>query len=245
MTSPPAKIDPVEQALFLDVDGTLLDIREHPHAVSADAGLVTTLRHTCHSMGGAMALISGRGLSDIDRIFGPTRFSAAGAHGSEIRLGNTLLETAEADDVPGDVVDALHRFVDANDGLLLERKATGVSLHYRRAPELESACRAIVADILGDLGPDFRLIDGKMVLEIAPRAHTKGEAIRTFLEYEPFHGRRPVFIGDDVTDEDGFIAANDLGGLSIRVGEIETSEARYSLDGVPAVHRWLAGILGP
>lgn len=240
MKNPPVNIDAAETALFLDVDGTLLDIEDDPKAVSARPDLIAMLESAADSVDGALALVSGRGLAEIDRIFTPARFPAAGAHGSEIRLDGKTLTMESVSDIPEPVIGSLEDFADANEGLLLERKATGVSLHYRRAPDLEAVCRALVSDILDDLGPEFRLIDGKMVLEIAPRAHSKGEAIRTMLRHDPFRNRRPVFVGDDVTDEDGFAVVNELGGLSIRVGDLDASEARCSLTDVDAVRRWLA-----
>ena len=141
--------------------------------------------------------------------------------------------------MPAKNLERLIRFVDEHDGLLLERKHGGVSLHYRGAPELEKPSRDAVEREMAELGDAYRLIAGKMVFEIAPRGHDKGEAIRTFLSWAPFSGRVPLFVGDDVTDEDGFRVANELGGASIRVGAIEESEARHALPDVAAVRRWL------
>jgi len=145
--------------------------------------------------------------------------------------------------LPDSVTGHLAAFADAHDGLLLERKHGGVSLHYRRAPTLEAACRDAVADVLAVVaGNGYRLIAGKMVLEIAPRGHDKGAAIRTFLSCSPFAGRKPLFAGDDVTDEDGFRVANELGGGSVRVGAIEGSEARHALPDVAALRQWLSSM---
>ena len=126
----------------------------------------------------------------------------------------------------------------------MEKKSAGLALHYRRAPRLETACREFVDGLMQALGPDFRLIDGKMVLEIAPCSHHKGEAIRELLQHDPFCGRRPVFVGDDVTDEDGFRVVNELGGLSIRVGYGNETAARYALHDVASVRDWLRSVAG-
>jgi len=239
MSRPPDHISSAETALFLDVDGTLVDIQEDPSSVRADAGLVAMLERLADELGGALALVSGRSLAEIDRVFAPSAFPAAGAHGSELRVDGYAPESDPPPTVPERVRREAESFVDDRSGLLLEHKSNGLSLHYRRAPELEAASRDFVQAQLEQLGDEFRLIDGKMVLEIAPRAHSKGEAIRTLLEHGPFRDRRPVFVGDDVTDEDGFLAANALDGLSVRVGDIEASAARYSLPDVAAVRRWL------
>jgi len=241
MTAPPQKQDSRDVALFLDVDGTLVEIEEHPQAVHAEAELVNELEQVADSLGGALALISGRALADLDRMFRPAVFAAAGAHGTEMRLHGGSLHAADVESLPADVVAEVERFVARHEGLLLEHKTAGLSLHYRQAPAMEGEARRFVDGVMRRLGTEYRLIDGKKVLEIAPRAHSKGEAIRTFMDHAPFGGRRPVFVGDDVTDEDGFRAVNELGGLSIRVGELDGSVARYTLSGVADVRRWLCG----
>ena len=239
MSAAPRNLDPDAVALFLDVDGTLLAIRENPADVHADDALVGVLEQCFDRLGGAMALISGRSVEEVDRIFAPATFPTAGAHGSELRGSDGETVSAVDEPMPQAAVDALEAFAARHDGLLLEHKRGGVSLHYRRAPALEAECRQLADELLAELGDAFRLIAGKMVFEIAPRAHDKGAAIRQFLEAPPFAGRTPVFLGDDVTDEDGFRVVNALGGLSIRVGDIEHSEAHYRLAGVDDVQSWL------
>jgi trehalose 6-phosphate phosphatase len=127
---------------------------------------------------------------------------------------------------------------------LLEEKRSGASLHYRRAPQLEAPCKALVGQLLPKIDEDFRLIAGKMVLELAPIDHNKGAAITEMMRREPFSGRRAVFVGDDVTDEDGFLAVNAMGGITIRVGGSRGSAAEYALPDVAAVRRWLESIEG-
>ena len=188
---------------------------------------------------GALALVSGRSLAEIDRMFRPALFPAAGAHGAEMRFSCGEKAGVQGLALPDEVIDRLEDFVAASDGLLLEHKPAGASLHYRRAPELEADARALAERIIDGLGPDYRLIDGKMVLEIAPCSHSKGEAIRAFMQRPPYRNRQPVFLGDDVTDEDGFGAANELGGISIKVGNDGGSVARFRLGGVDEVRRWM------
>ena len=235
----PDKLDPNAVALFLDVDGTLLEIRNNPADVSADANLVGLLETCFDLLGGAMALVSGRSVAEIDRIFAPAVFPVAGAHGAELRFDGGKIVSVAHDPLPQDALVSIQDFAAAHEGLLLEHKRGGVSLHYRRAPELESRCRELVTRVLAEIGDSFRLISGKMGFEIAPFAYDKGAAIRTFLENPPFAGRVPVFLGDDVTDEDGFRVVNELAGTSIRIGDIEHSAAHYRLDDVAAVRPWL------
>lgn len=239
MTTRPAPIDATDSALFLDVDGTLLAIEPHPDQVVADASLRALLDRLSRNLGGALALISGRTITAIDRIFAPLQLPAAGAHGTELRVstGASIDDASHA--LPGHVLAALQDFAGSHEGLLLEPKPGGASLHYRRAPELEAACRRLLHSLQDELGPEYRLIDGKMVLELAPLAASKGEAIRALMHEAPFAGRLPVFVGDDTTDEDGFRVVNAMGGTSIRVGRLDGSAAVHVLDDVDAVREWL------
>lgn len=239
-------MDPDAIGLFLDVDGTLLEIRDTPSAVVADQDL-RKLLHDCQAvLGGALCLVSGRSIAEVDRIMAPARYDAvAGAHGAELRIAGKRIPNETTASFPAAAAQDLQSFADRHDGLLLERKQGGVSLHFRKAPTLEPECRAAVTSLLGKLGDDFRLIAGKMVFEIAPAAHNKGAAIRRACAESPFADRTPVFIGDDVTDEDGFEAVNRLGGVTVRVGGNDDSAAKFTLPDVAAVRAWLrAAILG-
>ena len=244
MAAPPDNLDPSNLALFLDVDGTLLDIEDHPADVRADRPLVAMLAKISAGLGGAVSLISGRELADIDRIFAPARFAAAGAHGSELRQHPDDPVAITQSSLPSPVLARIRTFVEQNAGLLLEEKRGGASLHYRRAPQLEEQCKALVQELLPEIENDFRLIAGKMVLELAPIDHNKGAAITEMMRREPFSGRRAVFVGDDVTDEDGFLAVNAMGGITIRVGGNRGSAAEYALADVAGVRRWLESIEG-
>jgi trehalose 6-phosphate phosphatase len=225
MPAPPDNLDPSNLALFLDVDGTLLDIEDHPADVRADPSLVAMLAKISTGLGGAMSLISGRQIADIDRIFAPVRFAAAGAHGSELRQHPDDSVAITQTSLPAPLIAQIRTFVEQNPDLLLEEKRGGVSLHYRRAPQLEKQCKAFVQTLLPEIEKDFRLIAGKMVLELAPIDHDKGAAITEM-------------------DEDGFLAVNAMGGITIRVGGNRGSAAEYALPDVASVRRWLESIEG-
>lgn len=225
--------------MFLDVDGTLLEIRDNPSDVSADSELTELLEACFDVLDGAMSLVSGRSIAEVDRIFSPSVFPVAGAHGAELRVDGGAVTRVANEALPDNVLCTLEAMAQRDGRLLLEKKRGGASLHYRRAPELEAECRQTIDALLAELGDTYRLIAGKMVFEIAPAAHNKGAAVESFLEQPPFAGRLPVFVGDDVTDEDGFAAANRHGGISIHVGGARDTAARYSLPDVAAVHDWL------
>jgi trehalose 6-phosphate phosphatase len=242
MPAPPDNLEPSHLALFLDVDGTLLDIKDHPADVRADPTLIALLQSLSKGLDGALSLISGRTVADIDRMFAPARFAAAGGHGAELRLHPDDRVSSSKWSLPASILERMREFAAGASGLLLEEKGGGISLHYRRAPEFEEQCTTFVQSLLPEIEKDFRLIAGKMVFEFAPKEHHKGIAISEMMQRDPFTGRRSVFVGDDVTDEDGFRAVNALGGITIRVGGSRGSEAEYSLPDVAAVHRWLESI---
>jgi len=242
MPAPPDNLEPSGLALFLDVDGTLLEIEDHPAGVRADPSLVALLTRLAEGLGGALSLISGRPVADLDHIFGGARFAAAGGHGAELRLHPSGTVTSTNWPLPASILEQLRVFAGSDPGLLLEEKRGGVSLHYRRAPQLEQQCTRLVHGLLPELRQDFRLIAGKMVFEFAPKEHHKGAAITEMMQRDPFAGRRAVFVGDDVTDEDGFRVVNALDGITVRVGDSRDSEAAYSLTDVAAVRRWLESI---
>lgn len=245
MRKAPDTLDARAVALFLDVDGTLLRIRDNPSEVHADSALVDILEACSVELGGAMSLVSGRSIAEVDRIFAPAVFPVAGAHGAELRIDGGQTVKGEHKPLPAAALQSLEALAARNGGLLVERKHGGASLHYRKAPELKNECRDAVNVLLRELGDEYRLIAGKMVFEIAPAAHNKGAAIQSFLERPPFAGRAPVFLGDDVTDEDGFRVVNKLDGISIRVGDSTDSEAQYELPDVQSVRVWLRhAILG-
>jgi trehalose 6-phosphate phosphatase len=231
-------------ALFLDVDGTLVAIAATPDQAHAEPALLPLLQRLAMANDGALALVSGRSLVSIDRLFAPLRLPAAGLHGWERRRADGgLVARAPPATVLTRLRPRLAAYVAARPGLLLEEKGAGVALHYRLAPERGPAVRRFARRIaLAE--PELRLLEGRKVAELQPRGTNKGTAILAFLAEPPFAGRRPVFAGDDTTDEDGFVAVNAAGGLSLRVEDAETgarraSAAQWRLAGVPALHRWL------
>jgi trehalose 6-phosphate phosphatase len=247
MTVPPAlpAWDP-RWALFLDVDGTLLEIMEHPDDVRAAPPLKRTLAVAADSLGGALALVSGRSIASLDAVFDPLRLPAAGLHGLERRDagGRVHYPSGYARRIAAARA-ALLEFVQSESGLLLEDKGAALALHYRGAPELVDACRRHVGLARDAAGEDFHVQHGKMVFELKPSGRDKGTAVSDFMGETPFQGRRPVFVGDDVTDEDGFRAVNALGGISIRVGEAAGSAARLVAADVAAIIDWLNQCLEP
>lgn len=228
-------------ALFLDVDGTLIHIAERPDAVQPCPRLGQILSRASETLDGALALVSGRSIADIDALTDHSVRPAAGLHGLEMRTADGRYATA-ADDTPAllRARQRLQALIQAHPGLHLEDKRAALALHYRGACEAAIAAARETADrIVDDAAGSLTRLAGKSVYEIKPARYDKGDAIRALLETEPFTGRRPVYIGDDVTDEAGFAAVNALGGVSIRVGAAERSEARYQLDTVDEVLAWL------
>jgi trehalose 6-phosphate phosphatase len=203
-------------ALFLDFDGTMVDIAPQPHAVHVPQPLIETLRWLDDELGGAVAVISGRPIAQIDQLLEPMRLAVAGVHGAERRGANgdvTLLSTH-----PLEHVEQVARALAAEHaGLLVENKRGSLALHYRQAPALEELCVQAMQDAVAE-SPGLSLLRGKMVVEAKPGGASKGRAIEAFMAEPPFAGRTPVFIGDDITDEVGFATVQRLGGLGIKVG---------------------------
>lgn len=229
--------------LFLDVDGTLLELADHPGAVSVDPALKRLLAQLRSAANGAVALVSGRTLADLDRLFDDLRLPLAGLHGCERRNARDELHVAPvAIEQLADVRAGLERLVARHEGLFLEDKGAGLALHFLRARELEHELRAEVALLAAPLVPKFALLDGHAVIEIKPAAHTKDSAVSAFMEEEPFRGRQPIFIGDDTTDYGGFAAVRRFGGLAIAVGPRVKSE--WWLPGPADVRQWLGELAG-
>jgi trehalose 6-phosphate phosphatase len=233
-------------ALFLDVDGTLLELAATPESVYVSDGLKSLLIQLSERLEGALALISGRTIADLDRLFAPLRFCASGVHGTERRaVDGAILRAAIDTGQLRAAREELSEFVAAHEGLLLEDKSYALALHFRLAPQLAELSHLKMRLILEGLGAEYVLQPGKRVLEIRPAAWSKGTAVRAFLNQAPFTGRVPVYIGDDVTDEHAFEAVNQLQGISIRVGAPDRTTARYQLASVGEVHRWLAEMPPP
>ena len=203
-------------ALFLDFDGTMVDIAPQPDAVHVPEPLIDALRTLKDYLGGALAVISGRPIAQLDAFLQPLRLPVAGVHGAERRRADG--ETDLLNTHPLDNVEAAARSLAARyPALLVESKRGSVALHYRQAPELEEECLRAMQQAVAD-SPGLTLLQGKMVAEAKPGGASKGRAIEAFLRESPFSGRLPVFIGDDITDEVGFSTVQRLGGLGIKVG---------------------------
>jgi trehalose 6-phosphate phosphatase len=228
-------------AYFLDVDGTLLDIVETPNAIQVDAALLDLIARLYRASDGAVALISGRALSDLDQRLGMLRVPMAGQHGLERRdVAGRLWIHAPPPEAKSAIKAALAPVLERHPGMLLEDKGLTLALHYRRAPRLASYAHRLMAR-LATAGA-LELQKGKRVVELKPAGIDKGTAIGEYLAEPPFLGRRPVFIGDDANDEHGFAEINRVDGLSIKVGQGSTC-GRYRLANVAAVRTWLAGAL--
>ncbi|MCZ2497257.1 trehalose-phosphatase [Xylophilus sp. Kf1] len=226
-----------DSALFLDFDGTLADIAPTPDAVKVAGGLVSTLAALHRQLGGALAIVTGRPIADIDHFLSPLRLPVAGEHGAEYRMADG---SSPAIDQPPleEAVLAMNAMAGQHPGLLVERKSHSVALHYRHAPELEGQCRSMLQRIVaGKAGVE--LLYGKCVVEVKPAGVHKGQAITVFMSDAPFAGRVPIFAGDDVTDESGFAAVQQLGGRGIKIGE-GASQAQHRCLSSAALRGWLA-----
>ncbi len=231
-------------ALFLDIDGTLVDFAATPDAAVVDAALLRTLDRLSRAFGGALALISGRQLAAIDRLLAPLVLPAAGLHGVERRGADEKMRRKPVPDVVLHALSLrLQEFAARDPGLLVENKQGGLCLHYRGAPGLADAARDFVANLLAGR-TDLILLEGKMLVEIKSVVADKGSAIAEFMAEPPFAGRRPVFLGDDTTDEDGFAAVNAMNGFSICVGLSPRTGADWRIPRPALVRAWLAALPG-
>jgi trehalose 6-phosphate phosphatase len=231
-------------AVFLDIDGTLLDLAPAPDAVHVDPALATLLPKVRRALGGALALITGRAITDVDRLFPGLRMAVAGQHGCERRdaFGGLHLH-APATETLARLRTLFTDFARSQEGLLLEDKGSTLAVHFRKAPHLAAHVHKTLHETVAKHGTRaYRLQPGKMLLELRPDDRDKGKAIRDFMAEKPFKGRCPVFIGDDVTDEHGFDLINAIGGWSVKVGRGATA-ARYRLPDVAAVRAWLGALV--
>jgi trehalose 6-phosphate phosphatase len=230
--------DPRAIAFFLDFDGTLVELADRPDTIRLAERTRDVLSRLAVVTGGAVAIVTGREIADLDRFLAPLRLPAAGIHGLTRRspsgqsyaapLDDQFLRHAELLLVP---------LVLSEPGLLLERKSNAVALHYRRRPDLEETCRTVMEQ-LAALCPGIQTKRGKMVFEAKPNSADKGTAILDFLKEPPFIGRQPVVAGDDVTDEDAFAAVNAVGGIAIKIGTGAT-RAHYAASDTATFLDWL------
>jgi trehalose 6-phosphate phosphatase len=230
---------PANCALFLDFDGTLLDIASTPQGVAVPEGLVLLLARLHEGLQGALAILTGRSIQDLDRLLTPLRLPAAGQHGAEMRLSNDApVETATAAAVPAAWRARLGALARKDSRLLVEDKGLTIAVHFRAAPECESEISRIVA-ALAVTDERFAPQIGKRVIELRPCDTDKGTALLRYMSLPPFAGRHPVILGDDLTDEAAFSAARSLGGRALRIGAGAPSSA-IGLASPQAVREWLA-----
>ncbi len=230
LSAPPL---PARAALFLDLDGTLIDIAPTPDSVVVPPELLPNLRAIRGRLGDALAVVSGRPIEQIDQLLGDTPFAVAGEHGGAIRREpGGPIERIELPSVPDEWVERAREVVARHPGAMLERKARGFVLHYRQAPQAGEALREALRSILDSAQDRYVVLPAHMAWEVKARGTDKGTAVASLLARDPFAGRVPVYVGDDVTDEDGMRAARSAGGHGLRVQDVFVDAA--------GVRAWLA-----
>lgn len=243
LPAPPAPGADDEWALFLDVDGTLLDFASEPEAVHVDAQLHDDLATLRGRLRGALALLSGRTLAQLDDLFDWRRHSAGGLHGRQLRFDDGRCVAAGDDEARIAQLRALAESRIAQmPGVLLEDKREALVLHYRNAPQARVAVEQLAREMLQRAGSDYKLQHGNHMVELIPAGTDKGRALATLLASEPFAGRRPWMLGDDLTDEHAFEEANARGGVSVIVGARRPTRANFAIDDPRAVRAWLHGL---
>jgi len=229
-------------ALFTDFDGTLVEIAATPDRIAVAADLPALLQRVASRLDGALAVISGRPLADLARRLAGYTGAAAGNHGLEHRGAGGVIHRPRADPTLELVWPVIHQFAALTPGVIIEDKSLAIAIHYRDRPELADTCRRVAERAVLLSENQLIMLTGKMVIELRPRGVDKGHAVEAFLAEPEFRGKRPVFVGDDWTDEAGFAVANRLNGIAIHIGDGE-SIARYRLDNVAAAIQWLAAFL--
>ena len=225
-----------DASLFLDFDGTLVELAERPDAVQVDARLTTLMVHLHERLEGRFALISGRSAAQVRVLLG-AKVPIVGSHGMEFMDRNGTVAPIDRPAALAEVENAMSRLAGSHPGSLVEVKPLGVALHFRRCPSAEGACVSLASKLAETHELDLQ--PGKMMIEVRARGGDKGTAIRLLMREPDMTGTRPVFMGDDLTDEPGFTAAAELGGAGILVGERRESGALYRLAGVDDTLAWL------
>jgi trehalose 6-phosphate phosphatase len=238
LPAPPARLS--RPALFLDLDGVLAELADTPDAVVPDARRTAVLTALAPRLGGRVAIISGRTIAEIDRISDSSMASASGVHGLERRRADGAVVRAEPSVAVRDAVEAFQAFARTRPGVVVEDKEVAAGLHYRGAPEAASEADVLTRRLAAETG--LMLQPGNMVIELKTPGASKGTALKAFMEEAPFVGATPVMLGDDLTDEDGFRAAAELGGFGVLVGPPRETAARYGLTSVTAVLAWLESV---
>ncbi len=238
--APLPPIDPERHALFLDFDGTLVAFAPTPDAITLRPGTVDRLKAISDRLGGALGIITGRRIANVDSFLTPLQLPASGLHGLETRLAGAGIEASPPSPQIATARERLGAEIRPGDRLRLEDKGGALVLHFREHPE-EADRAKILARKAADGLADLSVVDGHAIAEIRMRGVDKAKALRRLLASPPFAGRLPVYVGDDTTDEDGFRAAAESGGFGVKVGDGETAAA-FRLGDVFAVHQWLATI---
>jgi trehalose 6-phosphate phosphatase len=223
-------------ALFLDFDGTLVDIAERPDAIAVPEALASSLRRISERLEGRFALVSGRSLEDLESHLGPLAVARAGSHGADRRWPDGSHLGGAPRNLAAETIAAVEDYARAQE-LILELKSHGCALHYRARPDAGQGAEAFMRALAAR--ENLAIKTGKCVVELVHEGADKGGAVRAFLEQPPFAGARPVFIGDDVTDEDGFAGCAQDGGFGILVGDQRVTAAKFRIPDVDAVHDWL------
>jgi trehalose 6-phosphate phosphatase len=245
LSAPPADLaDPATTALFLDIDGTLLDIAPTPLEVRVSDALRETLAKLRATFGGAVAFISGRPVAEMDRLFHPLRLAAVGGHGAEIRFApDSETRRSEAATFDDDLRAVFARIGRIGDGIIVEDKGFSLAIHYRLAPHLGGEIMKCVTEVCQEdpRCSSLDILPGKLVIEIKPGGFDKGTGLREMMSVPPFTGRRPIFVGDDVTDVAAFAVLPDFGGTGLSVSGIVPGAA-FNFDGPQDVRRWLRSL---
>lgn len=239
LPAPPEPGADVGWALFLDVDGTLLDFAHHPDEVRVEAQLHVDLRRLHARLGGALALLSGRPLSQLDELFDWRGKPAAGLHGAELRTPDGRERITGDSKLFSTVRARAADLVAAVQGVMLEDKRLALALHYRHAPTAREAAERIARELLQGASEHYALQRGDHVIELKPAGVDKGRALAKLMDEVPFRGRAPWMLGDDLTDEDAFRHVNAHGGISVIVGGRRPTAASCALDDPAAVRAWL------
>lgn len=224
-------------ALFLDFDGTLIELAETPASILVPPGLAPLLVRLHDRLDGRLAIVSGRAIDDLEAHLPATTIALSGSHGVEMRLADGRRLPIV---VPHDLVAvraAVRAFAADRSGLLVEDKPAGIALHFRQAPDVAAAVEGFMQDLAAL--HDLAIQRGAMVIELRPHGADKGDAVRGFMRDAPFRGATPIFVGDDLTDEHAFAAVADLGGAGVLVGPARDTAAHFGLPSVPAVTAWL------
>jgi trehalose 6-phosphate phosphatase len=234
------QVDPDQDCLFLDLDGTLAPLAPRPQDVIADSDRNRLLAALNNRLEGRLAVISGRTIEDVDRILDRTVLAVAGVHGLTRRSSDGALSAAVPDAGLIRVREAFQHFASDHPGLLVEDKSASIALHYRGAPQYRQAALALADRLAAETGLVAQ--HGAAVVELRTPGADKGDAVAAFLAEPPFAGRRPVFVGDDLTDEDAFAFVERAGGLGVLVGPARATAASHRLADVAAVLAWLEEI---